>query len=68
MVQTPTRRWLRPREAAEFLAVDTQTVYRLARTGRLPCAKVAGSLRIDGLRLQAYMEAQSKSSGAGMMK
>jgi excisionase family DNA binding protein len=63
----PARRWLKPREAAEILAVDEQTVYRLCRAGKLPFAKVGGNVRIDGLRLQVYMEAQSKSSGAGMM-
>jgi len=66
-MDTP-RRWLKPKEVAAILQIDSQSVYRLCRKGRLPFAKVGGSLRVDNLRLQAYMEAQSKSSGAGMMK
>ncbi len=41
----PTREIMTPKEVAEYLRVHVRTIYRLAKTGRMPSVKVGGSWR-----------------------
>jgi excisionase family DNA binding protein len=51
------RRWLRVREAAEYMGLHPASVYRACARKRLPCAKVPGvGLRVDKLALDAMLE------------
>jgi len=46
-------------EAAEFLNVSDQTVYRILRRGELPAYRVGHSIRISQVALENYLRAQS---------
>ena len=43
-------------EAAAYLAVGTQTVYRLVRGGRLPHTRVGRAIRFRVVDLDLYLE------------
>lgn len=57
-----TKRFITPREAGEYLAIKTKTVYSLAARGLLPCARFGRQLRIDLRLLDAQAEADIKSN------
>lgn len=46
------------RQVAERLKVNERTVYRLAQVGELPAFKVAGTWRVLGADLDAWIEKQ----------
>ncbi len=46
-------------EAAEFLNVSPQTVYRILRRGELPAFRVGHAIRISQVDLENYLRAQS---------
>ncbi len=46
-------------EAARFLNVSDQTVYRILRRGELPAYRVGHSIRISQVALENYLRAQS---------
>jgi excisionase family DNA binding protein len=46
-------------EAARFLSVSEQTVYRILRRGELPAFRVGHSIRITQTDLENYLRAQS---------
>jgi excisionase family DNA binding protein len=46
-------------EAAQFLNVSDQTVYRILRRGELPAYRVGHSIRISQVALENYLRAQS---------
>lgn len=50
------RRLLNAREAAEFLGIAVDTVYRMARLRELPSVKVGRALRFDVVALERYVE------------
>ena len=50
------KRLLNPREAAEYLGLKVDTVYRKARLRELPSVKVGRSLRFDLRTLERYVE------------
>jgi len=53
------RRWMKPREVAEYLSVHPMTVYSLIYSHRLPAIKLKGvGWRIDRKRLDAQMEGE----------
>jgi len=46
---------LTPREAAEYLSVHVRTIYRLAKSGEIPCRKVGGSWRFKKDALDVWL-------------
>jgi len=54
------RRLLNVREAAQYLGLEVDTVYRRASLGEVPCVKVGRALRFDLKALERFVEQQSK--------
>ena len=50
------RRLLNVREAAQFLGLEVDTVYKKARLRELPCVKVGRALRFDMKALERFIE------------
>jgi excisionase family DNA binding protein len=50
------KRLLSVREAAEYLSLDVDTVYKKARLRELPCVKVGRALRFDKQALDRLIE------------
>jgi excisionase family DNA binding protein len=51
------RRWLKIKEAAEYLAVHKKSLYRACRRREVPYTKASGiGVRIDKLELDALLE------------
>ena len=50
------KRLLNTREAAEYLSLAVDTVYRMARLRELPSVKVGRALRFDVVALERYVE------------
>ena len=50
------RRLLNVREAAQYLGLQDDTVYRKARLRELPSVKVGRALRFDVVALERYIE------------
>ena len=50
------RRLLNVREAAEFLGLDVDTMYRKSRLREIPCVKVGRTLRFDVKALERFIE------------
>ncbi len=50
------RRLLNVREAAQFLGLEVNTVYRKARLREVPCVKVGRALRFDVRALERFVE------------
>ena len=50
------RRLLNVREAALYLGLEVDTVYKKARLRELPCVKVGRALRFDVKALDRYIE------------
>jgi excisionase family DNA binding protein len=51
------KRWMKADEAAEYLSINLQTVYRLMLCRQLPALKLKGvGWRVDRRRLEAMME------------
>ncbi len=50
------RRLLNVREAAQYLGLEVDTVYRKARLREVPCVKVGRALRFDVKALEAFIE------------
>ena len=50
------RRLLNVREAAQYLGLEVDTVYKKARLREVPCVKVGRALRFDVIALSAYVE------------
>ena len=53
------RRLLNVREAAQYLGLEVDTIYRKARLREVPCVKVGRSLRFDVKALEQYIEQHS---------
>jgi len=56
------RRWITPRECALYLAIHLKTVYAKIAKGEIPAAKIGGTLRVDRVRLDKFMESSEKVS------
>ena len=50
------RRLLNVREAAQYLGLDVDTIYRKARLREVPCVKVGRALRFDVKALEQFIE------------
>jgi len=50
------RRLLNVREAAQFLGLEVDTVYKKSRLREVPCVKVGRALRFDVKALEAFIE------------
>ena len=50
------KRLLNVREAAQFLGLEVDTVYKKARLRELPCVKVGRALRFDVKALERFIE------------
>ena len=50
------RRLLNVREAAQFLGLEVDTVYKKARLREVPCVKVGRALRFDVKALERFIE------------
>jgi excisionase family DNA binding protein len=50
------KRLLNVREAAQYLGLEVDTVYKKARLRELPCVKVGRALRFDVKALERYVE------------
>jgi excisionase family DNA binding protein len=50
------RRLLNVREAAQYLGLDVNTIYRKARLREVPCVKVGRALRFDVKALEQFIE------------
>ena len=53
------RRWISPKQAAEYLDLSPAAIYRLASQKKLPAAQVGHSLRIDLIALDEQLEGQA---------
>jgi excisionase family DNA binding protein len=53
------RRLLNVREAAQYLGLEVDTIYRKARLREVPCVKVGRALRFDVKALEQYIEQHS---------
>ncbi len=50
------KRLLNVREAARYLSLEVDTVYKKARLRELPCVKVGRALRFDVEALERFIE------------
>jgi excisionase family DNA binding protein len=50
------RRLLNVREAAQFLGLEVDTIYKKARLRELPCVKVGRALRFDVKALERFIK------------
>ncbi len=50
------RRLLNVREAAQYLGLEVDTIYRKARLREVPCVKVGRALRFDLKALERFVE------------
>ena len=50
------KRLLNVREAAQYLGLEVDTVYKKARLRELPCVKVGRALRFDLKALERFVE------------
>lgn len=50
------RRLLNVREAAQYLGLEVDTVYKKARLRAVPCVKVGRALRFDVKALERFIE------------
>ena len=53
------KRLLNVKEAAEYQALDVDTVYKKARLREFPSVKVGRALRFDVVKLNRYIEQQT---------
>ena len=58
--ETVGRRLLNVREAARYLGLEVDTVYKKARLRELPHVKVGRALRFDVKALERYIEQSAK--------
>jgi excisionase family DNA binding protein len=50
------RRLLNVREAAQYLGLEVDTIYKKSRLREVPCVKVGRALRFDVKALERYIE------------
>ena len=50
------RRLLNVKEAAQFLGLEVDTVYKKSRLREVPCVKVGRALRFDVKALERYID------------
>lgn len=53
------KRWMKPKEVAEYLSVHTVTVYRMLYANQIPAVKVKGAgWRMDRKKLDEMLEGE----------
>jgi len=53
------KRWMRPKEVAEYLSVHVKTIYRMLCAHQLPAVKIKGAgWRIDRKKLDEMIEGE----------
>ena len=57
-----------PEEAAQYLRVNPQTVYRLLRRGKLPGAKIGHQWRIRRIDLEAFLRRGGAEEAAAVAR
>jgi excisionase family DNA binding protein len=62
------RRWISPRETAEYLGCHLMTVYSWIDAGRIPSARLGRKIIIDKRRLDDSLESQFQGGGKGSGK
>lgn len=55
---------LTKKDAAEFLSVSPATVERIIASGKLPCYKIGGQIRLSAADLMRYVESCRKEAAA----
>lgn len=60
------RRWITPRETAEYLDCHLMTVYAWIDSGRIPAVRIGRSVRIDLRALEADLERQVSGQPAAI--
>ena len=59
------KRWISPREAAEYLGCHIQTLYVWIARGEVPSARLGRKVLIDLKRLDAQLEGSMNACGTG---
>jgi excisionase family DNA binding protein len=59
------REIMTPREAADYLSVHVRTIYRLAKTGGIPCRKMGGSWRFKKATLDEWLSLRESLPAKG---
>jgi len=54
-------------EVAEIFGLEYKTVYKLVKTGELPCARIGRVYRVNRADLEAYLERQKMAVHAEAM-
>ena len=50
------KRWISPKECAEYLGLHKKSVYRLICKEKIPASKIGGSIRVDLRKLEEILE------------
>lgn len=62
---SPDKKYLSIEEVADLLGVNYQLIYRLARSGELPAARIGRVYRVAVSDLDAYLEKSKKVAAGG---
>jgi excisionase family DNA binding protein len=62
------RRWISPRDAAEYMKVHVMTVYSWIDSGKIPAARIGRLVRIDLRALEADLDVQVQGTPAAVHK
>ena len=62
IVETPVREVMDIRQAASYLGVSTDSLYRYASEGVVPCFRLGNRWRFKKSRLDSWMDEQSGSA------
>lgn len=54
------RRWITPKECAEYLSIHVKTVYTKISIGTIPAGKLDGLIRVDKRKLDEILETQER--------
>ncbi len=53
-------RYLTPRQASELLQISLSSFYKSSWLGQIPTIKFGGRLRVDKIKLEQYLENQTR--------
>jgi len=53
-------RYLTPRQTSELLQISLASFYKSSWQGQIPTTRVGGRLRIDKLKLEKFLESQTR--------
>jgi excisionase family DNA binding protein len=55
------KRWIKPKEAADYLSIHVKTIYRMIYMNHLPAVKIKGAgWRIDRKKLDEMLEGERR--------